>query len=143
MHGVVKLDDQISILTHAPTAADLDNLARGRVGSVANLRAAGEREEVLTPEEEGEEAKKRGLSYLSCPITPVDLNLRTASRISQELETMPGPVVIHCASGRRAALIALSHWARLQGADAREAAARAQSAGLNISATDLEPLIAS
>ena len=142
MDGVVKLDDQIRILTRAPNAADLGKLARDRVGSVVNLRAAGEREEVLTPEEESEEAEKRGLSYLSCPITPADLNSRTVSSISQKLESLPGPVVIHCASGRRAALIALSHWARLHGADAREAAARAQSAGLNISEADLEPLIA-
>lgn len=143
MNGVVNLDDRISILRRAPDAADLDELSRAGFGSVVNLRTAGEREQVLSPGEEAEAAEERGLAYLGFPVTPADLDSRTASIISKELEKLPGPVIVHCASGRRAALIALSHWARLHDADAREAADRAQAAGLNISEADLEPLIAS
>ena len=142
MEGAVNLDDQVSILRRAPDLADLDALSRAGFGTVVNLRAAGEGEQVLSPEEEAEEAKERGLSYLSCPVTPADLDSRTASMISKELQKLPAPVIVHCASGRRAALIALSHWARLHDADAREVADRAQAAGLNISEADLEPLIA-
>ena len=141
MDGLIRLDDKVHVLTRAPNEADLKELSSGGMRSVVNLRAPGETGEVLAPGTEGEEAERNGLSYRNFPVTPSDLNAKTASSISAELEQLPGPVAIHCASGKRASLMALSHWARQHRASAREAAAKAEAAGLEVSEADLQPLI--
>lgn len=141
MDGLIELDDELSILTRPPNEADLKKLSAKGIRSVVNLRAAGESGEVLAPEAEGKEARRNGLSYLSFPVAPPDLNSPAASKISAQLEELPHPVVIHCASGKRASLMALSHWARRHDASARDAAARGEAAGLKVSETDLQSLI--
>jgi len=141
MDGLIKLDDNLSVFTRAPNEADLDSFAQNGARSLVNLRSAGEPGEVLPPDQEGEKASQRGLAYRNVPVTPADLNPDTAARVGAELEKLTGPVVVHCASGRRAGLMALAYWARQSGATASEAAAKAQAAGLNFSEADLRPLV--
>lgn len=141
MVDLIRVDDNLSVLTRAPDGPDLREMSGNRFQSIVNLRTAGEKGEVLAPEAEGEDARRPGLSYLSHPVTPDELNSDIALSISAEMEKLPGPVVVHCASGRRASLIALSHWARQNNASAKEAASKAKSAGLSINEADLEPLL--
>jgi uncharacterized protein (TIGR01244 family) len=141
MDGLIDLDNKLHVFTRAPSQADLRDLSRAGIRSVVNLRVPGENGEVLAPVTEGEVAAKSGLAYLSFPVTPADLNARTASTIRAEMEQLPTPIAIHCASGKRASLMALAHWAHQQDAGASEAAAKAEAAGLKVGEADLQPLI--
>lgn len=143
MDGLIKLDEGLYILTRAPNEADLTNLSSAGVRSVVNLRAPGENGEILAPDTEGEEAERRGLAYLSFPVTPSDFNARDASTISAEMERLPTPIALHCASGKRASLVALVHCSYQHDASASEAAAKAAAAGLKTSEADLQALIES
>ncbi|MXO75900.1 MULTISPECIES: beta-lactamase hydrolase domain-containing protein [Bacteria] len=141
MDGLIELDERLHIFTRPPNEADVRDLSRAGMRSVVNLRAPGEAGEVLAPDTEGEEANRSGLAYRSFPVTPSDLNAGTASIISAELEQLPAPIAIHCASGKRASLMALADWAYRHDASASKAAAKAQAAGLKFSEADLQPLI--
>lgn len=143
MDGLIKLDEELSVFTRAPDEADLEALKRGGVRSIVNLRSSGEAGEKMTPDQEGERAKGLGLSYCSVPVAPSALNADTAARVGAEIDNLSGPVVVHCASGKRAGLMALAYWARRNGASASEAAAKAQTAGLPFAEADLLPLISS
>lgn len=141
MNGLIEVDSNLRILTRPPQREDLARLARGEVASIVNLRTSGEEGAVLEPEEEGELARSEGLDYAHVPVTSATLNGETAKRVSSQIERLPGPVVIHCASGKRAGLMALSHWARQQGTDAQGAADKARELGLEYSPRDFQSLL--
>lgn len=125
----LKVDDRFTIEMAPPTAGRVEELAREGFRSVVNLRAPGEQNEVLSPSEEGEVARRHGLEYVSIPVTPQDMNEATADRFEREVSRLPGPVAIHCASGKRAGLFTFLHLARAEGLSGGEATAKAEAMG--------------
>lgn len=136
-----KIDDSITVLRFAPEADDLQCLAAAGVKAVVNLRQAGEQGEKLSPQAEAEEAHASGLKYLHCPVSPADLTAVTTRYFAAKPGELPGPVAIHCASGRRASLKGLASWAQRTGGDAAKAAERGRQSGLEVSEADLSPLL--
>lgn len=136
-----KIDDSITVLRFAPEAGDLQRLAAAGVKAVVNLRQAGEPGEKLSPQAEAEEAHASGLAYLHYPVSPADLTPVTARDFAAKLGELPGPVAIHCASGRRASLMGLASWAQRTGGDAARAAERGRQSGFEVSEADLSPLL--
>ena len=96
----VKIDNDLSVLNFPPEAHDMQNLAEAGFKAVVNLRQAGEQGEKLSPQAEAEEAREAGLEYLHYPVSPPDLTAAKAKGLAVRLEQLPGPVAIHCASGR-------------------------------------------
>lgn len=94
------IDNSFSILTFAPEADDLPRLADAGFKTIVNLRQAGEQGEKLNPQAESEEARESGLESLHYPISPSDLTASSVKALAAELERLPSPVAIHCASGR-------------------------------------------
>lgn len=139
--NTAKIDDSITVLRLAPEVDDLQRLAAAGVKAVVNLRQAGEQGEKLSPRAEAEKAHASGLEYLHYPISPADLTAATAKDFADKLGRLPGPVAIHCASGRRAGLMGLASWAQRTGGDAAKAAERGRQSGLQISEVDLSPLL--
>ena len=129
MSNRLRVDDRFTIEIAPPTANRLGELAREGFRSVVNLRAPGEKDEILSPAEEGEVARRHGLEYLSIPITPQDVSLSTAKHFEQEVSRLPGPIAVHCASGRRAGLFTFMHVARTKGLSGDDAVAEAESMG--------------
>lgn len=78
-----------------------------------------------------------GMHYVAFPIASEDdVSFNSARKLDELLQSSPGPVLVHCASGNRVgALLALR--ASLQGADDAEALAFGREGGL----TRLEPLV--
>lgn len=78
-----------------------------------------------------------GLDYVPFPITSRDeINFDAARELDAVIESIDGPVLLHCGSGNRVgAMLALRH--SLNGADDDEALAHGKDAGL----TRLEPLV--
>ena len=129
MSNQLRVDDRFTIEMAPPTAGRVEELAREGFRSIVNLRAPGEQNEVLSPSEEGEVARRQGLEYVSIPVSPQDINEVTADRFDREVSRLPGPVVVHCASGKRAGLFTLMHVARAEGLSGEEAVAKAEAKG--------------
>lgn len=108
MTRLIELDQDHVIAADAPDAADLDSLRQRGFRSLVNLRLAGEADQRLSPEREGEEAERRGIAYLHFPVRPDDLGPDKVREFQQKLDRLPKPVAIHCASGKRAGLMAVA-----------------------------------
>lgn len=136
MSNRLRVDDRFTIEMAAPTAERVEELAREGFRSVVNLRAPGEQNEVLSPTEEGRVARRHGLEYISIPVSPQDMNEATAELFEREVSRLPGPVAIHCASGKRAGLFTFLHLARTEGLSGEAAAAKAEAMGFQFASPD-------
>ncbi len=135
------IDESLPVLTFPPEAHDLQRLADAGFKSIVNLGQAGEQGEKLSPQAEADEARESGLEYLHYPISPPDLTAASAKDLAAQLERLPNPVAIHCASGRRSSLMGLVSWAQRTDWDAAKAAERGREADLEIREADLLPMI--
>ena len=139
----IKVDDRFAIEITPPTAERVGELAREGFRSIANLRTPGEKNEVLSPAEEGEVACRHHLEYLSVPVSAENMNVATAERFDQEVARLPGPVAVHCGSGRRAGLFTLMHVARSEGLSGDEAVGKAESLGFQVGTPEVKTFFAS
>lgn len=88
--------------TDAPGEDELARLASRGFASIVDLRTGREANQLLSPEREKEEAETRGLSYLHLPVESPNVDPATIDRFRHEVSQLPGPVYVHCSSGRRA-----------------------------------------
>lgn len=88
--------------TGAPDEAEVARLASQGFASIVDLRTGREADQPLSPEREKEEALKCGLHYLQLPVENADVDPAMIERFRSEVSQLPGPVYVHCSSGRRA-----------------------------------------
>lgn len=120
-----------------PDAAGLDEAQRQGVGAIINLRGPDESEW-----DEAQAAASRGIAYYQVPISGRDPNFDPAviNRISELVAQHPGePVLVHCASGNRAAAWLAIHLVQDHGLGTDTALEIARPAGLTYA--PLEPKI--
>lgn len=91
--------------TNAPGKDEMTRLASQGYASIIDLRTGREPGQTLSPEQEREEAESRGLRYLHWPVESTTIDPETSARFRHEVAQMPGPVYVHCSSGRRAQAI--------------------------------------
>lgn len=106
MAQCLPLSNQISI-GGQPDADDLRTMAAEGMRSLVNLVPAGENPNALSPEEEGRIASQLGMNYLYVPVPTSDI--RSPQRVDEflkGLKTLPRPVLVHCAAGKRAGVYA-------------------------------------
>jgi uncharacterized protein (TIGR01244 family) len=113
-------------VTGQPAAADWRAFADAGVGTVINLRTAGE----MQGRDEHEEVAASGMRYLELPIDGAGaVTPDNARRLGELLREAQGPVLLHCASGNRVGgLLALMKAG--EGMPADEALAFGRSAGM-------------
>jgi uncharacterized protein (TIGR01244 family) len=85
-----------------PTEDELARMASEDFTTVVDLRREGEPNQLLRPSDEAEIALEHGLRYVHRPVDAQNLDERTVERIAGEIAHLPGRVLVHCASGRRA-----------------------------------------
>ena len=119
----------LAIEKKPPTFERIATLAREGIRAVVNLRQAKETGE-LPPDEEGHVVRGQGMAYLHLPVDADDIRLEDVERFDREVSMLPEPVVVHCASGRRASLLALAYVARKRGWSADEALLKTEALGL-------------
>jgi uncharacterized protein (TIGR01244 family) len=107
MTRTIDLTSDLAVAPNAPDRDALRNLHDRGYRTVVNLRTDGEKDAPLSPAAEGEEARKIGLAYLHFPTAPDGLNADQARELRDRIATMQKPVAIHCASGKRAGVMAL------------------------------------
>jgi uncharacterized protein (TIGR01244 family) len=115
-----------------PNAEDIEQLAADGYLTVINLRASGEKDMDLQPEEEGEIVRSNGLRYSHIPVSMDDPHDEEVDMFRHDLKSLMGPVYVHCAAGRRAAAFAMMHYAVELGLSPEATFQKASRLGLNI-----------
>lgn len=114
-------------------ADDFAEVERMGFRSVINNRPDGEDTAQLTARQGEALARDAGLDYRFIPTTKLDVFCDTVvGPMSQALATLPGPVLAHCKSGMRTAIV----WAAIQAADrdVDEVLAELRAAGIELEA---------
>ena len=112
---------------------DIAALAQAGVRTIINNRPDGEDPGQLPAAEAGKLAQGYGIAYHHIPVTAASLTKADVDAFAAIMETAAGPVVAHCRSGTRSALL----WAltRLRaGADPLTLIAAAARHGIDIAA---------
>ncbi len=107
-------------------------LAKQGVTTIINLRRAGESNQPITPEAEGEKAKALGLLYVHLPASLADLRPEQVKAFTQAVERSDGPVYVHCGAGQRACAFALMSKADGQGSNAESVLDEAKGKGIDL-----------
>ena len=126
MEGM-KVNEQITVAGQiAPE--QLKQAAQEGFKSVLNLRASGE--EGFLPDEE-KQAKAAGLTYVNIPVKKEEISDELTSQVLKEIDELPKPVLVHCASGMRAGAMACMYMATRDGMTAEEGMKAAQAIGFD------------
>lgn len=99
--------------------------------SVLNLRSPDE-EGVLSDEQQQVEAV--GLEYVNIPVKPDTLDDELTTQVLRQIDELPKPALIHCASSMRAGAMAFMHMATRQGMTAEQAFEKAHQSGFDCDA---------
>lgn len=124
-----KINDEITV-TGQVTPEQLKQASQEGFKSVLNLRASGE--EGFMPDEE-KQAKAAGLTYVNIPVKKEEISDELTSQVLKEIDELPKPALVHCASGMRAGAMAFMHMATREGMTAEEAMGKAQEVGFDCS----------
>ena len=111
--------------------ADIDELAQAGVRTIINNRPDGEDPGQLPAAEARRVAEAHGIVYHHIPITAATLSRADVDAFAAVLRQAPSPVVAHCRSGTRSALL----WALTrmrEGADALSLITQAAQHGIDI-----------
>ena len=90
-----------------PSAKELADLRAQGVATVVNLRTEGEKNQPLSPDDEGGEAKAAGLSYHHIPVSIPSLSTQQVKAVREAIQNSEGPVYVHCGAGQRACALSL------------------------------------
>ncbi len=104
---VITTHDRVAIAAQ-PDVSDLDVWAADGATLVVNLRSREETDGL--PFDESQAVIDRGMAYLDIPVGGADgVSSEAVSRLARALADHPGPVVLHCRSGMRAAHVYAAH----------------------------------
>lgn len=108
----IELSRQVKVARTPPGRNELEALHREGVRSIIDLRTDAEPPgERLSPLAEAADARAQGIEHIRVPVSASRVGTAELDRVGEALRDAPKPVLIHCASGRRAGMIALIHTA--------------------------------
>lgn len=122
-----ELPDEGYLSTGQPNQAVLNKIAAAGFAAVVDLRTDAEDRGI----DEKAEVEALGMTYVSLPVDrgADGVSFENAAALDRILESLDGPVLLHCGSGDRVgSLFALS--AKMDGASDDEALSRGKEAGL-------------
>ncbi len=122
-----KINDNITVMGQV-TKDELKQAANEGFKSILNLRASGE-EGFMS--DEGKQAEAAGLTYVNIPVKKEEISDELTSQVLKEIDELPKPVLVHCASGMRAGAMACMHMATREGMTADEGMTKAQAIGFD------------
>lgn len=130
MESTKKINDQLTIAGKlAPE--QLQQAASEGYKSVLNLRS---------PEEEGflkdeqQQVEAAGMQYVNIPVKPDGMTDKLTDRVLDQIDQLPKPALIHCASSMRAGAMAFMSVATRQGMTAAQVFEKAEEAGFDCDA---------
>lgn len=126
-----RLTDRLTI-SGALAADDLPRLAAQGFRSIVDLRSDGEpRPRGLAPWDEAKLAREAGLAYQQISVEPQLLGDALAHTVRNAVEGSPGPVLLHCTTGRRAGTFGLALLACDEDLSVEDCLARGGAMGLD------------
>ncbi|MBP0447802.1 protein tyrosine phosphatase family protein [Roseomonas sp. SSH11] len=141
MPNRIRISDRLSVDPTPPTREELERLAQEGFRSVVNLRTPGEPNQPLSPDAEGEAAREVGLDYAHIPVAPTGPRPEQVDEFRQKLSDLPGPVLIHCASGKRASVFGVLGLAMEEGLSGEEGLSRARALGFDWGGPEIEAFV--
>ena len=124
-----QLNNAITIIGQM-TEEELKQAAQEGFHSVLNLRAP--EEEGVLPDEK-EKAEATGLFYVNIPVRKAEISDALTTEVLSEIDRLPKPALIHCATGMRAGAMGFMHMATRQGLSAVKAMEQAHALGFDCS----------
>lgn len=121
-----QIEDDI-FLGAQPTRQDLEAARRQGVRTVIDLRLPTE-----TATSNAELARDAGIGYVNIPVNRAALSSAQVGEFETAMERHPGPWLVHCATGARAALMLVLARARAQGWTAQRTFEEAQALGFDL-----------
>lgn len=132
MNPPIRIDEKVTIGAQ-PSEADLAELKRQGVATIINLRRAGENNQPLSPDAQGEKVRALGMDYVHIPVSTADMRPEQIEDYGKAVEASPGEVHVHCGVGARAGIFALIHSGARRGLRAEQIIAEAGTKGFDLS----------
>lgn len=110
-----------------PTRQDLEDARQQGVRTVVDFRVPTE-----TASSNADLAMNAGLNYVNIPVNRAALSSAQVGAFERAVEQHPGPYLVHCATGARAALMLVLARAREQAWTAQRAFEEADAMGFNL-----------
>lgn len=126
MQDFVRVNDSV-LLGRQPTPAELARLRQAGVKTVIDFRHPSE-----TPVPNAALAEAAGLGYVNIPVKANSISPADVAALDQALRAKPGPFLLHCAAGPRAAGLYFLREARQNGWAAEQALAASARAGFDL-----------
>ncbi len=134
---VLKLSDDVAVGS-AMSEQDYANAVTAGFKSIINNRTLADKDLNHTPAEEAEMAARHGLEYSHIPMNSGTVAPKAAEKLGAALDTMPKPILVHCAGATRSATLwSLAQAAR--GMDVDQILSITTDAGFDF--TTLRPLL--
>ncbi len=121
-----------------PSVEDISQIAEEGFLTVVNLRAKGEQDLEIDPEDEGEIVRGNGLRYSHIPVSMDDLHFEQVDMFRHDVKSLMGPVYVHCSTSQRSAAFALMHLAVETGLSPEAVFQKAGQLGLDIEKQELK-----
>lgn len=126
METIRKINDELAIAGQI-VPEQFPELVQEGFRSILNLRSA---QEPGVWQEEEQKAKFLALDYVNLPLTLDNISDEMLLYTFKQISELPKPMLVHCDTGIRSALVALMYIAMQHGATPRQAFHQAQNLGL-------------
>ena len=140
MQESMKINDAVTV-GGQPDEGRLAELARGGFKAVVNLRTAGEQDQPLSPEAEGEKVRALGMEYFHLPVSAKDMTPEQVDQFRERLAALPRPVFAHCHRGKRAGAFVMMGVAVEQGMSGDQTLQQAEKMGFQCDQPELEEFV--
>jgi uncharacterized protein (TIGR01244 family) len=124
------LSDGLAVGIGQPDAEECGRLAADGFRAVLDLRLEDEEGQKLAPSDECEVLTRHGVAYAHFPIATDSLDDVLLTRFRHEVDGLPKPVLVHCATGKRSGTLALMHHAIDRGLNGEQMLMCAEEAGV-------------
>ncbi len=127
---IKKIDADLSVAGQV-APEQLQQAAAEGYKSVLNLRSPDE--QGFLPDER-QIAEAAGLEYVNIPVKPSEMTDELTDRVLAQIDALPKPALIHCASAMRAGAMAFMNLATRQGMTPEQVFEKAGEAGFDCNA---------
>lgn len=134
---VTKISSEVQIGAQ-PSKEQIQEMQRAGFKTVINLRVEHEDESQLDPVDEAALVREAGMEYLHIPVIGSQIREGQVDEFRNAVEQLPKPIFVHCAKGKRAAVLALMGQGVSEGWSGKETLAKAKEMGYPFDDPNLE-----
>ncbi len=138
----IELSNTVTVGRKPPSKDEIGQLRDQGFRSVLDLRSASEPTPDLSPQQEAAEARRHGLEYIHYPVPLNIADKQLLDGFGEAIAQAPKPVLVHCASGKRAGMFALAHTSVEAGVPGEEMLEMAKHLGVLYGSPELRRMFA-